>query len=358
MYTRCLTCARPFEPNEALEHLPNGERVAYDPERGRLWLVCRGCRQWSLVPIEARWEALEELERKVKDRARLLSRTDNISLFRADGLEIVRVGRAGLTEEAWWRFGRELRDRREAAARLSLAGTVATGAFIFVGSWTGGMSLFGMWLLLRHAPDSVTKTARWLRFGRNAWVGERTCPQCGRSLHRMAYKDLAGLHLLPVADDGSVGLALRCPGCGHQPHGSRMALMGGTEGDDALQLTGTEGERTLRRALAYQHFGGASEKRIRSATRLIEEAGSPKDLARIVVGDGRRLLDLKRTGSIALEIAASDSAERRLLELELADLEAHWRQEEQLAGIIDGELTPLPPLEALRRRVGRPLGGP
>ena len=36
---------------------------------------------------------------------------------------------------------------------------------------------------------------------------------------------------------------------------------------------------------------------------------------------------------------------------ELADLEAHWREEEALAEIIDGELTPLPLLESLRRRV-------
>jgi hypothetical protein len=43
--------------------------------------------------------------------------------------------------------------------------------------------------------------------------------------------------------------------------------------------------------------------------------------------------------------------EQRLLELELAELEAHWLEEEELAGIIDGELTPLPVLESLRRKV-------
>ena len=39
------------------------------------------------------------------------------------------------------------------------------------------------------------------------------------------------------------------------------------------------------------------------------------------------------------------------IELEVADIEAHWRREEELASIIDGELTPLPMLEQMRRRV-------
>ena len=88
-----------------------------------------------------------------------------------------------------------------------------------------------------------------------------------------------------------------------------------------------------------------------SATRLIEEAGSARDLSRLVIRDGRRLGDLQRTGAIALEIAANESLEQHLLELELAELEAHWRREEELASIVDGELTPLPLMDALVRRV-------
>ena len=73
MYTRCLVCATPFEANDQLEHLPNGRRLAFDPGRGRLWAICRTCRRWSLTPIEERWEALEELEKLTRDKARLLS---------------------------------------------------------------------------------------------------------------------------------------------------------------------------------------------------------------------------------------------------------------------------------------------
>ena len=338
MFNRCPICQSLFEENHALEHFPRGERVAYDPARGRLWAICRSCRRWSLAPLEDRWEALEELEKVIRDRARLLSQTDNISLLRADGVEIVRVGRADLTEEAWWRYGRELRDRRATAKKLSLAGTVAAGA-VMVGGWTtGGMSLLGMWFLWGQAPETFTSAARWLRFGSTAWHGRTECPRCGYVFRSLPFRARGSLYLLPAQESGDVALSRRCPGCGEYREGG-------------MTLRGPEAERTLRRVLAYQHFEGASERRVRSATRLIEEAGSAKGLTRIVVKDGRRLADVQRTGAIALEIAANEAAEQRLLELELADLEAEWRREEELAEIMDGELSPLPLLESFRRKV-------
>ena len=94
MFTHCLVCHTPFPPNEELEFFSTSTRVAYDAARGRLWAICRSCKRWSLAPIEERWEALEELEKAVKDRAKLLSQTDNVALLRAGELDVVRVGRA------------------------------------------------------------------------------------------------------------------------------------------------------------------------------------------------------------------------------------------------------------------------
>jgi hypothetical protein len=337
LFSSCLICQGPFEPNETLEHLPRGERVAFDPARGRLWIICTRCRRWSLTPIEDRWEALEELEKLVKDKARLLSQTDNIALLRAGRLEIVRVGRANRTEEAWWRYGRELRDRRATAKKLSAAGTVAAGAML-VGGWAaGGAGIMGLWFIW-NTPETLTSAARWLRFGSHAWYGHAECARCGRAFRSLSYRERGSIYLLPQNERGELALSRRCPGCGKYQ-------------DGGLSLTGVPAERALRRLLAHKHFQGASERRIQAATRLIEEAGSPRDLTRIVVRDGKRLADLQRTGAIALEIAASESVEQRLLELELAQLEAHWREEETLAEIMDGELTPLPLLESLRRRV-------
>jgi len=331
-------CAQPFEPNEQLEHLPHGTRLAFDPARGRLWIVCRACRRWSLTPIEERWEALEELEKLSRDRAKLLSQTDNIALLKAGPLEIVRVGRAQLAEEAWWRYGRELTSRRQQWNKLGFAGSVAAGAVLLGGWATGGMTFFGIWLVVGHGSETVRDGARWVRFGSSAWHGHQTCSACGHAFRTVPYAERGALGLFPTDDPGKVDVVARCPRCSAYH-------------DGGLRLTGQDADRTLRRVLAYHHFAGASERRVISAAKLIQEAGSPQDLTRIVVKGGRRLGDIQRTGGIALEIAVNEATEQHLLELELAELEAHWKREEELAEIVDGELTPLPMLESLRRRV-------
>ena len=197
MYTRCLVCQTPFPENDALEHLPRGRRVAFDGERGRLWMVCGACKRWSLVPLLDRWEALEELEKVSVDRGRLLSRTDNIALLAAGPLEIVRVGRCERREEAWWRYGRELRARRKRFKQVSLAGT-AVGAAA-VGGWlTGGIGLLGAWVLWEHAPRWTTRGARWLRFGSAAWRGRRECGRCGYVMRAVSYDARAGLVIRPT----------------------------------------------------------------------------------------------------------------------------------------------------------------
>lgn len=336
VYRRCLVCSSPFVANEELERVPLGRRLAFDPDRGRLWVVCGTCRRWSLMPIDARWEALDELEKLTRDRARLLSQTDNIALLRAGRIEVVRVGRAQRTEEAWWRYGRELAARRRKWKQLGTVGTVAAGAVVLGGWAAGGVSLFGIWLIMNNGGDTLRDGARWLRFGTSAWRGEERCPRCDHPFRALDYRDRHGVGLFPGSGDGDVDLVARCPRCGLYR-------------DAGLRLTGDEATRTLRRILAYHHFAGASEQRVRTASRLIQEAGSASDLQRIVVRDGKRLGDLGRTGGIALEIAANERNEQHLLELELAELEAHWRREEELASIIDGELTPLPLLEQMRR---------
>jgi hypothetical protein len=279
------------------------------------------------------------LEKAVKDRAKLLSQTDNIALLRAGELDVVRVGRANLTEEAWWRYGRELTHRAARHQKLTFIGTAAAGAAIAGGWATGGIGWLGAWILWENAPQQLTQAARWFRFGGSAWRGKRSCTRCGQVFRNVAYRDRAQLILSPGTNPGdALSVTQRCPVCGDL-------------GEGGLHLQGKEGDYVSRRLLAYHHHTGASEKRVRSATRLIEEAGGPEDLTRLVIKEGRRLGDLQRNGAIALEIAANATLEQRFLELELAEVEAHWREEEELASIIDGELTPLPLMESIRRKV-------
>jgi hypothetical protein len=312
--------------------------VAFDPVRGRLWAVCRECKRWSLAPIEERWEALDELEKIVRDRARLLSQTENIALLRSGPLEIVRVGRANLAEQSWWRYGTELVKRRKNYKTLSAAGAVGAGAAIWGGMATGGLSFIAAWILWDKLPGTIPDAARWFRFGGDVWRGRARCQRCGHTFRRVPYRRRGNLILIHSQEMEPASVAYRCPRCQDHREGG-------------LHLNGRAAEHTLRRVLAYHHFEGASEGTVSSATRLIQEAGSPSDLTRILLRDGKRLGDLGRTGGIALEIAANEASEQRLLELELSELEAHWETEEELAAIIDGELTPLPLLETLRRRV-------
>lgn len=356
MFIRCLYCHQPFQPNEALEHFATGRRVAYDPGRGRLWAICEACHRWTLAPIEERWEALEELEKLTTDHGRLLSQTEHISLIRAEDLEIVRVGRARLQEEAWWRYGRELVQRRAHSRKLHFiqiglmvalsAATAAAGASgVFGGVW--GQNILG-------------DIDRWRRFGRTAWRGGLVCPRCGDVLERISFKDADRLILTPGPEE-DIALRLGCPRC----NVAKAA-------DSGFLFTGVGAEHVLRRVLAHRNFHGATEDDVRAATRAIEEVGSPAALARRVAGEGARLRDVvgksrggsrrsrgrrkgkrgaDRTRSFALEIAVNDDTERRMLELELQALEERWREEEEIASISDNELTPLPRLNDLLTRL-------
>ena len=91
MYSTCIFCHSSLEANDDIEHFPVGRRLAFDAGRGRLWVICRRCRQWNLTPTEERWEAIEECERFYR-ATKLRVSTDQIGLARLpSGVELVGV---------------------------------------------------------------------------------------------------------------------------------------------------------------------------------------------------------------------------------------------------------------------------
>lgn len=330
MFNRCVFCHVQLPTNETVERFPRGRRIAFDPGRGRLWAVCPSCRRWNLAPIEERWEALEDLEKVVRDRGRLLSQTDNIALIRAGEIDVVRVGRdTRLVEEAWWRYGRELKERRSRSKKHSY---IEVGAMVALSLATGG----GFWMF---SGDLLNQFMRWRQFGSTVWRGALECPRCGSLMTELKFKETKRIVLADAED--SLALEMVCNRCPRMPNRAR--------------LEGVAAQHVLRRMLAWQHYSGASEKRVREATAVIEEAGSAERLARRIGETSMQLHRLakkeNRTNAIALEIALNDDTERRLLELELEALEARWREEEELASIVDGELTPVSGLERIRRLI-------
>ena len=63
MYSTCLFCTKHLGDNDVLETLPIGRRVVFDSAKGRLWVVCRSCAKWNLVPFDTRLETIDACER-------------------------------------------------------------------------------------------------------------------------------------------------------------------------------------------------------------------------------------------------------------------------------------------------------
>jgi hypothetical protein len=323
--TTCLFCHQPFPANQTLERFVSGRRIAYDPVRGRLWAVCPSCDRWTLAPFEMRWEVLEDLERLTRDRARLLAETDEIALLQVEDLEIVRVGRAGLREESWWRYGREFSARRRSVKREVRKGRVREALVTLL---VAGFPLWGV-----VDPKHWIGQARAKKFGRVAWQGQVKCDRCGTSL-RQVYFDERSQLLLRSAPYGVVAFWHGCARC--------AAEADSEEGEHGHRITGVAAEHLLRRLLAHANFAGGTDAMVRAAMDLVEQYPTTDDLVRQVCQRGYSLGALTVQRTFALEIAANAEVERQLLVLELEELESRWREEEEIAAIADGILTPAP----------------
>lgn len=327
MFTRCIFCHTPFPANGVFGRLPPGRRIAFDPGRGHLWVVCEGCHRWNLCPIEERFEALYELERQVRDEARVVAETDNVTLLKTGELFLIRLGRAGLAEQAWWRYGRELHKRRARfySTRSQLV-AYTYGAMQYVGELVG---LGDEDLNISWDDTPVADVLRWRRFGWSAWRGRVSCPYCGSSLRALRYD--VSWWVFPRRDEnGRTIVEVPCTRC--DPWTPKQVY----------EIKGSEAENVLRRVLAYQHISGATERSLKDATRIIESVGSGSTEAALesfATGEKRSLWGMGKAHSMALEIALNDSVEQRMMRAELRSLEIVWKREEELAKIIDEELT-------------------
>lgn len=336
VYSRCLFCRRPFPENGQLAHLPHGRRIAYDPVEGRLWSVCEGCHRWNLCPIEHREGALHELERLARDHAKHVAHTAHVSLLAAGDLTLIRVGDAPLSEQAWWRYGRELRRRRASYESVHAKLTAATFG---TAAWVGhllGLTDHDVVIDWRDSP--LTDILRWRRFGWAAWYGRETCPYCHSTLRALRYELSWWVYPLRGVD-GRIGVGVPCQRCDPWTP------------EKVYEIHGDVAENVLRRLLAYQNIAGASERRLADAVRAIERAGSAGRFALGATDERQTLWRMGSTRTIALEIALDQKVERRMLDMEVHALEFLWKREEELARIIDEELTPRRLLEAHRRRL-------
>lgn len=329
MFSTCLFCHRSLDANEVIEHLPIGRRIAFDPARGRLWVVCRHCERWNLTPFDDRWEALEECEREFRG-TRLRQSTDNVGLARVkEGLDLVRIGEPLRPEFAAWRYGDQFGRRRRRAILYTAGGVAAVGAVL------GGAAMLGIGVgfypQFAHA-FLQSRTAVKVRDG-------------GGRLLRVRYAHLQAARLI----QGPVGT----------PWALELRHVKGREtfhGDEALRIAGL--------ILPKVNRSGASASRVEAAVRDLERLGGPA--AFLEAGPRGHVVpaSVKRGGALhrlpvptrlALEMALHEEEEHRALAGELRRLEAAWKEAEEIAAIADRLTVPDDALDALdRARFSRP----
>jgi hypothetical protein len=358
MYSTCLFCTKDLGTNAVIETLPIGRRLAFDAAQGRLWVVCRHCAKWNLVPCESRLESIDACERLFRDTRTRFS-TDNIGLAKVgDGLELVRVGPALRPEFASWRYGEQYRRRRRntyLVGGLGLAaGVGALTALNAVGLGVVGSGSYMGWQMLKSGWETALnrrsrilvadpKTEEPVRFDRKGLAGVTVSwedgspsldiPRAKRESESISAFRGAAFHAVGRRVTGSLNILL----------GSDQDLKAGTAilAEHAGDLTQWLRERTE----AQCRFGG-----VNSSWRY---PGPNAPTAYSLYTSPYLLVDkLEPSAKMAVELWMNEDIERQWLEGELTLLEREWRQAEELAKISDGLALPETADEELAKRKG------
>jgi hypothetical protein len=327
MYSTCLFCHASLGTNQMVEEFPVGRRLAFDAERGRLWVVCKRCHNWNLSPIEHRWEAVEACERIYRG-TRVRVSTENIGLATlSEGLDLVRVGKPLLPEFAAWRYGARIKSRRWRAAGLTAAGVAATGV-----AMAGGTVLLAAGFLV--AGVGIVPAA----FSSLAWLDEKYTHD--RVLTRV--RDESGnMRSLKLRHFARLEVAMADNAAGWK---FRVAHETGM-----LELEGSEATRIAGHILAHINRAGGSAAQLDDAARRITSLGDAERYIRhtselrqtrrysrsIFWNDEVGVLGLTQIERLALEIAVHEDAERQMIRSELVALESAWRDAEEIAAISD-----------------------
>src|SRR5688500_3907657 len=309
MYSTCLFCNGSLGENTAIEIFPVGKRLAFDPAKGRLWVICRKCERWNLSPLEERWEAIEECEKRFRD-TRLRTSTANIGLARLpEGLELVRIGVPQRPEFAAWRYGDQFgRRRRNKIIRVGAATTAIGG--VAVGLVTAGIatgaSFGGAWWMVTRGFEAAYR--RMVNGSPNEVVANVPLAMGLRLPIRRRDLDKVGFVHEPGAPRGAGRWSLKVPGGWSARN---------TSGDPDRLLTGEDAVRAAGVILPALNWGGANPKEVATATEFVENTGgSALRMFDVAAAEhwSSSLLKMDTPFRLALEMAAHEEAERRALE--------------------------------------------
>lgn len=339
MYSTCLHCTRDLGRNDTLESLPIGRRISFDPAQGRLWVVCRSCAKWNLVPFDHRLETIDACEQVFRDTRTRFS-TAQIGLARTrDGMDLVRIGAPQLPEFASWRYGSQYRRRRRQTIALAGAGAVAAGSLLLglksLGVLWSGFGGTTAWQVARIGWNQVRERRRRIR----------TMLPDANGRTSLKYVSLESAHL-----DWS----------GRE---MRLAMFGAGRKPTAVTMAGPDGRLLMRRIAGALNDVVGAPGHLSDAIRRIEsrpmeewlrEAANQGVVAKPYYGmwgifkdvpaeqrwkefssQSLRLAGLEAGDRLAVEMWLAEESEAKALAGELRLLERQWREADELAKIAD-----------------------
>jgi hypothetical protein len=320
MYSTCLFCAHQLGHNDVIEPFPVGRRLAFDAAKGRLWVICRHCERWNLSPLEQRWEAVQDCERRFR-AARKRVTSDNIGLARIDGgLELVRIGAPLWPEFAAWRYGDQFGRRRSRAIVRGVAVVGAAGTVLAGGVVVGTLAAASYWIY--EAVDQAMK--------------------------RM--KDRRVVAYVPTEEGDPITVL------GEHLPGIRLKVDPNANGGWKLELPHVDGRAAISGGHALHAAGlimpsingvGGTPQKVDRAIKRLETFAHPAQYLHSVAAQCSHASHIGRPGSLvglpadvrlAIEMAANEENERFALEGEMWLLELAWEEAEEIAAIADNML--------------------
>jgi hypothetical protein len=316
----CVFCGHPF-PDGPVDQPSAGSRRAFDPWKGRLWNVCLSCSRWSPVPLAVRWETLEECERVTRNRGRVRLSSDNLSLIAVGEGELVRVGRPPRIEWAGWRYGDRMPAVRRGRGLLRrLLGSLPPPPL-------SGYRPYGLGYAdpPMHWVMSPFQDASWgLTLAFTTVPLAPRCPSCTRPVALRPWS----FHEIRLVEEGGTRRVLaRCALC-----------------ETEVTISVRHARPALRLGLSVVTPGTVPTDQAEAAASGVEGAGGSQGFARALAESGATLGDMTATERLGLAMALDEDAEVEALETE-------WREAEEVAAIMDGELTLVAGFEDFRRRI-------
>lgn len=314
MFSSCLICHAELGRNEVIEALPVGERLAFEPATGRVWVICLECGEWNLAPIDQRWEAVEQCN-DAYDASHQRASTDGVAVAKVGKIELVRLGEEAGSELITLRYGDRLLRRQRRANRRKWVAGFAHVAVASLSAWAGAM-------LAGPAGIAIGFFVGHMAFGIGSNIPNpvvaRVRNDDGEWIE-IRRRQLKNIRLVPIGE-------------------SRWSM----RIDAKTSLRGSVAVEAARYILPLYNRRGQSADDIRKARNYVKRKGGTVDsvFAAAARRRGRRRMSRLSTLDphirLALEVLASEESELQALSSGLKQLEQSWQHASELAVIQDG----------------------